>query len=147
MLNLLVLQQLCPFSDMFGNATASSLLLFVVLLMDISYPTRILALWYGLMHFRPHFCVFCSGNCLQCALLGSDSSLCLDCTVLHCRCWSQTLTGDGVLCVGRFVSLSVGPASTSVSLAHAFVTECATRCWWLPLPSACPPPSAHGPRP
>ena len=84
--------------------------------------------------------------CLQCALLGSDCCLCLLARYFS-RCWSQTLTGDGVLCVGRYVSMSVGSASTSASFALAFVAVCATRCWWVPLPWACPLPSAYGPRP
>ena len=79
------------------------------------------------------------GICSQCARLGFDCCLCL----LACyfsRGWSQTLTGDGVLCVGRYVSMSVGSASTSASFALAF--ECSVRYSMLVGASALGMPSA-----
>ena len=78
--------------------------------------TWLLTCWHDVFHCRLHLWVSCSCICSQCARFSFDSCLCPCACSLTIVCWSQTLTGDGVLCVGRFVSSSAGPASTSVLL-------------------------------
>ena len=78
--------------------------------------TWLLTCWHDVFHCRLHLWVSCSCICSQCARFSFDSCLCPCACSLAIVCWSQTLTGDGVLCVGRFVSSSAGPASTSVLL-------------------------------
>ena len=56
----------------------------------------------GFTNVRLHLCVSCLGICSQCALLGFNGCFCHVGMLLRCRCWSQALTGDGVVCVGRF---------------------------------------------
>ena len=78
--------------------------------------TWLLTCWYDVLHCRLHLWASCSCIWSQCARFSFDSCLCPCACSLTIVCWSQTLTGDGVLCVGRFVSSSAGPASTSVLL-------------------------------
>ena len=78
--------------------------------------TWLLTCWQDVLHCRLHLWASCSCIWSQCARFSFDSCFCPCACSLTVVCWSQTFTGDGVLCVGRFVSSSAGPASTSVLL-------------------------------